>query len=748
MAAATDVHALIIRRTRRVPVPAFPAGDVNADLACKILTRLDAALLTAGWKMSAGLLQALSVRDPNDLLDLASAVLGAVRAETGSAVEHNVYFRDFPLNVPDTADFWARCLIEASLAPAEMWAEAGELGVHIMDVSRYGRYQHQFDDMVAAHQAFMPGNGDRVTVLHEGGDLGAEVNAVYRLLAESAVPLADDDQAALADLALLCAADETQPARIPVREHLAVINHARIAAKHPLLPCRPTDVLRLAAVMSGQHPGLRARTRFRSFTRPERRILLAALDAAAATDLAQIPAYAGLWVRLGERLHPGEHPAWPVARTVFTAARTGAVPVRPDTAIARACMAAGDPARAAAALRRNPGMMWRSLDWLLREAHKDGCAGEVIADAARCAPQVSGRVLLSVREHLATRTSTYAPPRVFPTRRGRAWVTPETRPPLPLGVAAQMIDAIDAEVRSRMPDPGHLVIDPAVRSVAVPLARGQFTGLGVMPRGSVSKIGTPPYPGDTLRLFLHWMQAAHRTDYDLSVLFLGRDWATADKVSYTNLQASTPGTTGRDDWAVHSGDLTDAPPPGGASEFVNIRLAECPYGYIIPQVNQFGGEPFGTTAVGFTGYMTLDEQQAGLPFEPRAVRTRSDLGADLGNVAMPALFYRGDDGAWYCKWMHLYLAGRDQFNRIENNAMSASLMAAGILARNYLRVGDLLTMLSSRAQVVSTLLDGVVPVTLKHEKRPVTYVGLEQPEGLPDGATVITLASLHQLVPA
>ena len=31
---------------------------------------------------------------------------------------------------------------------------------------------------------------------------------------------------------------------------------------------------------------------------------------------------------------------------------------------------------------------------------------------------------------------------------------------------------------------------------------------------------------------------------------------------------------------------------------------------------------------------------------------------------------------------------------------------------------------------------------------PVTYVGLQRPEGLPEGSTVITLDTLNQLVPA
>jgi hypothetical protein len=271
----------------------------------------------------------------------------------------------------------------------------------------------------------------------------------------------------------------------------------------------------------------------------------------------------------------------------------------------------------------------------------------------------------------------------------------------------------------------------------VPLVRGQFTGLGVMPRGSVTEI-----TGDTLRLFLHWRQAEHRTDYDLSAAFLTEQWTLGAHCSYTDLRTNLRAGGG---FAVHSGDLVEAPGPDGATEFIDINLTRCPFRYIVTQVNQFGGEPFGTTPEGFTGWMSFDRRQRGVPFEPRTVRTRSDLGKDLGHVALPALFYRGDDGRWRCKWMHLYLDGMPRYNQVETNSVSTSLLAAGILGRDYLRVSDLLRLMSSRAKRTTTVLDGTTPVF--EVGKPVTYVGLDQPEGLPDGSTVITLANLEQLVP-
>jgi len=69
----------------------------------------------------------------------------------------------------------------------------------------------------------------------------------------------------------------------------------------------------------------------------------------------------------------------------------------------------------------------------------------------------------------------------------------------------------------------------------------------------------------------------------------------------------------------------------------------------------------------------------GQPFEPRTVRTKSDLRGS-GRVVLPLAFMRGDDGRWRAKWMHLYLGGYPRFNRPEGNHVSAALLMRGYVA--------------------------------------------------------------------
>jgi hypothetical protein len=91
----------------------------------------------------------------------------------------------------------------------------------------------------------------------------------------------------------------------------------------------------------------------------------------------------------------------------------------------------------------------------------------------------------------------------------------------------------------------HLVVDPAVLSLAVPpSSRSTPAGFGVMPRGSVVPVAV-----DRLRFVVNWRQAEFRTDFDLSALLLDDGFAPAGHLSWTNLT-----TLG----GVHSGDITEA----------------------------------------------------------------------------------------------------------------------------------------------------------------------------------------------
>ncbi|MFJ4033563.1 TerD family protein [Streptomyces griseoluteus] len=721
---AQSFESLVIRHTHRLPSPEGSAGE--GAVAAR---QFDAVLASVGFKLSAELLERLSGLSEAAVVHTARRTLRVVREMAGDHVQHNAYFIDFPANVPDTEDFWMRCVADAlgdKTSSGRVRAQMAHGAVNLLSLPAYGRYQHTYEEMLAAQDELIASAGDRITVLHLGRDLDDELGDLYLTLAGSTTPLNDDDLRDLGLLAQHCALGP-QPEAIPVRENRAVVNEARLNVGADLLLDTVTDVLRLACALSGGDVTLQEPTRFRTLPRPLRRGLLAGLDAVVAANpakLADVHAHREPFKRLGERLHPHEYPRWPHAAEVFAVAR-GEKEARSFDSRIDELLDASDVLGAVGLLESAPGKLFRALDLLLRIAADQEERDAVVAAAVRVAPAVSGRVVLSVREHLHNRARESGRPRIFVNRRGRAWVTPDSRPPVPAEDRGRLIAALDAETRRRLPAPGRLLLDPDVLDVALPLSgRATAAGLGVLPRGSVSAVD-----GERLRFFVYWKETGRRTDYDLSALLLRADYRTDSWLSYTSLT----GVGGR-----HSGDITEA--PDGASEFIELSLGRVRGTFIVPQVDIYAGKSFEEVEESFFGFMLRDREQKGRPFEPRTVRMKSEL-RGAGRVALPLVFQRGDDGRWRAKWLHLYLRGISEANRVEENQASVSMLVRALVEREQLTVRYLTDLMS----------DGTAPVeqwdgeTLPDE--PVTYIGLERPEGLHPDSRVITLENLRDLIP-
>ncbi|WP_406082481.1 hypothetical protein OG468_35775 [Streptomyces zaomyceticus] len=723
------VHALehlVVRHNRRLPSPTGPSGDGAAAAR-----RFDAALMTAGFKLSGELLERLSGFAEPTVVETAVRTLATVRELVGDHVRHNVYFVDFPANVPDTLDFWMTCVAEAfregdARADAVDRLSAGVLD--LLTLPSYGRYRHTYEEMLAAHDELIAAAGDRLTVLHPGRDADHEVTALYLALAGSTTPLGEEHLRDLSVLAGHCA-DGPQPETITVRENRAVVNLARLRTGAAPLLDTVTDVLRLACALAEGDVTLREPTRFRALPRPYRRALLAGLDAvvaAAPAKLADVSAHREAWKRLGERLHPHEYPHWPDAAEVFAVARGERTVPSLDSRVEE-LLGRGDVTGAAELLAAAaPGRLFRAVDRLLRGAAEGEERDAVLAAVERAAPEVSGRVVLSVSEHLRNRAGGRRERRVFVNREGGAWVADDTRPPLTDSVRERLVEVLDAETRRRLPDPGHLLIDPDVLDVALPLSgRAASAGLGVLPRGSVSPVG-----GELLRFFTYWREATRTTDLDLSALVLDEDFATITWLSYTALTD----VEGR-----HSGDITEA--PDGASEFIDLRLGAVRGTYIVPQVHVYSGEGFDEVAEGFFGFMLREGEQGGRPFEPRTVRMKSDLRGP-GRVALPLAFRRDEEGRWHAHWLHLYLRGTPSANRVEEHRVSIAVLLRGLFGRASLTVRHLVALMEESG-ARTTLWDGRTAPDV-----PVTYIGLERPDGLAPGSRVVTPENLRDLLPA
>jgi hypothetical protein len=640
------VRTTIIKKTLRVPLSDGTAGDGGATAR-----QLDAALIKVGFKASRELLEHVS--SLTNAEEYAITVVQAVKELVGAKAQHNPYFKDFPHNVPDTVEFWLECVNDA------LAQDIGFSG-NLLDLPKYGRVQHTYEEMLAAHDELIPSLKDRTTVVHLGGTEEEEVRRLFEELATSPIPLAENDRALLGELAVRCLDSEVE---VPVRENRAILNAARLVAQRPLEDIDTvTDVLRLAAEASGGDVTLNEPTRFRSFRRPERRALLAALDEVAASKLGDVNQNREAWKRLGERLHPHEYP-FERAQDVFAVAR-GDKTVRSFAGQVEMAFADNDIERAVKILSDAPGMLLRQVDRLLRHG-AENLAGHVEA----AVPEVSGRVLVSVLEHLANREAPDTA-RVFASRSRRVWIADDNREPLDQEDVRAITEVIENELVRRLPEYSELLVDDEVLDVVVPVS-GTEEGFGVLPRGSKLR-----FEGDVLRFFVHWRQRAKQTDYDLSALLFNEKFEFKGHVSWTRLM---------DNGVFYSGDVTEA--ADGATEFMDLHRDAIGAKYVVPQVDIYSGEGFDEVAELMFGYMSRDLEQLGKPFEPSAVRARSAM-RGKGNIALPVMFEREGD-TWYGTWLHLYLRGKPWGNRIEASRDVVGLIARAAMHRKYFTVRKL-----------------------------------------------------------
>ena len=191
--------------------------------------------MSVGCKLSADLLERLSGLSDGVVVDIAVRTLRTVREMTGDHVQHNVYFIDFPANVPDTFAFWMQCIVEALTEDASRARTVAQLRSGVVDLltlPSYGNYRHTYAEMLAAHDELIAAAGDRMTVLHLGGPLDDEVTALYLALAGSTTPLGADDLADLRVLAGHCV-HGPQPEAIPIRENRAGVHTVTLTVTDP-----------------------------------------------------------------------------------------------------------------------------------------------------------------------------------------------------------------------------------------------------------------------------------------------------------------------------------------------------------------------------------------------------------------------------------------------------------------------------------------------------------------------------------
>ncbi|MEU9865666.1 MXAN_6230/SCO0854 family RING domain-containing protein [Streptomyces sp. NPDC047971] len=554
-----------------------------------------------------------------------------------------------------------------------------------------------------------------------GRDLPADVVTALLTLLARRTPLSPSDRD---DLKVLLAHTPATldwlPEDIPVRETKALLlgtlwldrtTRAAVEAELDRRLTTATDVLRLLAVRSGGEADLLEPRRFLSLPRPLRRRLLAVLDGLDTTSLVEdLLRHPGLWKKAAEILHPYErharHPRAAMAFAVLrgTSVETGDDPLgkallrtaaehphvvrvdglrlKPHTWSSRVetALAERDPDTALTLLAQRPGELVRRLDHLLRLYGSATLPARVAETLRRALPGAGPGPLLSALGRLRIRHLPGERRVFFP--RGRvthAYTTDDLRPPLPATLTEEVCALLEREALRRLGAASRFdvaVLDEGLSGLAVPSAEGAAVkALVSVPRGS-----TQPLPrGEVLRMFLHWTQPPKtRVDLDLSVALFDAEWSYVGLCDYTNLVYGRRAV-------VHSGDLTSAPAPAGATEYADLdlaRLADAGVRFAMPIVLSYNNVPFEQLLDAFAGFMALPSREGrNAEYDPRTVRQRYDLVGDA-RLHVPMLV---DLEHRTFLWTDLHLPPSEGFQSV--SAHSADLGRVGRDLHQYFTAG-------------------------------------------------------------
>lgn len=438
------------------------------------------------------------------------------------------------------------------------------------------------------------------------------------------------------------------PDKIPYKENLCVyaaaLVNARIVTGWNLNWFKTgTDVLRLATALSGGDVSLAENTKFRSFKRFERRLLMTLLSHVG--DL--IESFARdpeRWIRLGERLHPAEFKGfeYKAVKGAFSLLRNN-VRLKTFNSETEELLIAEDIFPLLNHLRQRPGELARRLDHIFTLSDKIESA-LVVRAFRQVADQISTPVLLQVLTHFKNRP-TQDMRVVFPKGSLAAVQALEgSRPKIATDLCSKIVQSCEAALEDRFSDLsvlGKVYIDPELKNYLLPFSqRSASKSLRTLVRGSKISFSAEK---DTIRFFIHWKNigvgkkgstsgfgADGRVDLDLSAVMYSHDWKNMGAVWYGNLRDQAYK-------AYHSGDITSA--PNGASEFIDVDIPSViKYGgrYVAMSVNAFTGQSFVDVPECFAGWMLRQQPQSGEVFEPKTVEDKIDLTTE-GKAVMPLI---------------------------------------------------------------------------------------------------------------
>lgn len=620
-----SVFNIILRRKNRVFINdddmlkslSAAVGEKNKQIVATMNKNIE----VFGYTMSEALFDKLVHMKAKNREVMYDALVNGLKEITGADRVYNPMYPNFPESVMEKDDF-------------ELYFNAI---VHYWSFGTLLPYEEKKERVPLFNTA-------KVKVLEAGSF--DDLNDIFNNFCASKTSLSKSD---VDDMVfILNSAKVTLPDEIPFKENTACICRLLVdtGVDTDGSLCRKyiktaTDVLRLVTAMSDGDVSLAENTKFRNLKRGERRIIMNLLAGCgnAAEDMSR---YAGRWIRVGEKLHPGEF----AKNERYTKVVQAFGVIRNDGKIQSfagrvdAAVASGDVNTVVSLLKKRPGEFTRRIDFLLRTFDKDADRKAVIMGFASVAKDVSSTVLLQVREHFINKLDGSDDMRVFFPKGNLArsyYVKNNKTKTIPEDVMKMVIAVCEStlvNIYGNREFLGKVYIDEALKNYTVPFSlRSAGKTMTAVSRGSRIAIDDS---AKIIRPFIWWTNTKDNIiDVDLSVAVFADNWDCFEHVSYTNLKSSRFGI-------CHSGDITNGGPVDGegVAEFIDLDIEKALSAgarYAVFNVYNFSDENFSKMEHAAFGFMTRSDMKSGEIFEPSTVKQRMDL-ASATTTCIPVIF--------------------------------------------------------------------------------------------------------------
>lgn len=608
-------------------IPPASAQESEQRVLPELVITANLRLAANGYTMSNDLLNACMEATEDDFQDFYASLCGIIEKDSQAIMRAERVWPNYPLDV-----------MQASMAHLYL--------ANLLHYLTDGRWRPNFNirqitpqlDMTQMQALKVILLGDEMTSVHLAAELISnnapmspeDIEDTGNLMRSKECKLSNGMD--FAD----CVAQELRDREIPIKENMAYFLSwlepflGEEAQKQRCFDGVRTakDVLRLAVAASNGDVSMAENTRFRSFSRSERRAMLALLERTGNIE-EYMAGQAEQWKRLGERLHPSEYSkVYPKTAAAFDKIRAGEHIETYNSKLEQLLRQPVDMDALVQHLGQRTGVFARYLDFCLRNCKDEEEQQRVLFQFTLVAQDVPARLLLRMIIHFMDRNN---PVQLSVGKANGAKARTDMKrsfKPIDSDMCNRIVRKLRNELwqvlRKDDESMPTVFLDPAARCdnlVFPDTVRNMSPGLRVCASGSRLKMPK----ADVIRSFVYWKAddgIFSGIDVDLSAVFFDEQLNVMGRVSYQVPKFDVV-------HGVHSGDRRSSG-ENGSSEYIDFSISAARGAgvrYMAMLVNSYSGELFSSMGHVFCGIMARDGK-TGDVYEPATVSDKFDICRD------------------------------------------------------------------------------------------------------------------------